>query len=135
MSSKNTTDVIIGGKVITLRGYESAEYLQKVATYINNILTEYQNNDAYRKLNVETQTNYIYLNIADDYFKAKDKCDELTQELAQKDKTIYDIKHELIEAKMKLEADEKKIKELKAENSKFQKSIVKLETELNGLKD
>lgn len=27
MSSKNTTEVIIGGKVFTLGGYESEEYL------------------------------------------------------------------------------------------------------------
>ena len=36
MSSKNTTEVIIGGKVFTLGGYESEEYLQKIASYINN---------------------------------------------------------------------------------------------------
>ena len=36
MSSKTDTEVIIGGKVFTLSGYESEEYLQKVASYINN---------------------------------------------------------------------------------------------------
>lgn len=38
MSSKTDTEVIIGGKVFTLCGYESEEYLQKVASYINNKL-------------------------------------------------------------------------------------------------
>ena len=33
--SKNTAKVIIGGKIITLGGYESEEYFQKVASYIN----------------------------------------------------------------------------------------------------
>ena len=33
MSSKTDTEVIIGGKVFTLSGYESEEYLQKVASY------------------------------------------------------------------------------------------------------
>ena len=32
MSSKNTTEVIIGGKVFTLGGYGSGEYLQKIIT-------------------------------------------------------------------------------------------------------
>ena len=41
MSSKNTTEVIIGGKVFTLGGYESEEYLQKIASYINNKLAEF----------------------------------------------------------------------------------------------
>ena len=36
MSAKNTTQVLIGGKIITLSGYESEEYLQKVAAYINH---------------------------------------------------------------------------------------------------
>lgn len=36
MASKTDTEVIIGGKVFTLSGYESEEYLQKVASYINN---------------------------------------------------------------------------------------------------
>ena len=30
MSSKNNTEVILGGKVFTLSGYESEEYLQKL---------------------------------------------------------------------------------------------------------
>ena len=40
MAVKNTTQVLIGGKIITLSGYESEEYLQKVASYMNNKMTE-----------------------------------------------------------------------------------------------
>ena len=43
MSSKNDTEVIIGGKVIRLSGYESEEYLQKVAAYINGKIAESDN--------------------------------------------------------------------------------------------
>ena len=43
MASKTDTEVIIGGKVYTLSGYESEEYLQKVASYINNKMNEYNN--------------------------------------------------------------------------------------------
>ena len=32
MAVKNTTQVLIGGKIITLSGYDSEEYLQKVAS-------------------------------------------------------------------------------------------------------
>ena len=35
MAVKTDTEVIIGGRVLTLSGYESEEYLQKVASYIN----------------------------------------------------------------------------------------------------
>ena len=32
MPAKNTTKVLIGGKIVTLSGYESEEYLQRVAS-------------------------------------------------------------------------------------------------------
>ena len=41
MAVKTDTEVIIGGKVLTLSGYESEEYLQRVASYINNKAAEY----------------------------------------------------------------------------------------------
>lgn len=47
MAVKTDTEVIIGGKVFTLSGYESEEYLQKVASYINNKMTEYGKLDSF----------------------------------------------------------------------------------------
>ena len=41
MALKTDTEVIIGGKVFTLSGNESEEYLKKVANYINNKIAEY----------------------------------------------------------------------------------------------
>ena len=38
MSPKTDTEVIIGGKVFTLSGYESEDYMQKIASYINERL-------------------------------------------------------------------------------------------------
>ena len=51
MASKTDTEVIIGGRVFTLCGYESEEYLQKVASYINNKLVEYGKVDSFRRQN------------------------------------------------------------------------------------
>ena len=132
MSSKNNTEVILGGKVFTLSGYESEEYLQKVASYINNKLAEYSKEDSFRRQNAEVRANLMYLNIADDYFKAKKLGDSLSEEIENKDKEIYDLKHELIAAQIKTDAAEKEITELKKETAKYQKNIVQLETELNA---
>ena len=132
MSSKNNTEVILGGKVFTLSGYESEEYLQKVASYINNKLAEYSKEDSFRRQNAEVRANLMYLNIADDYFKAKKLGDSLSEEIENKDKEIYDLKHELIAAQIKSDAAEKEITELKKEIAKYQKNIVQLETELNA---
>ena len=125
MSSKNTAEVILGGKVIKLGGYESEEYLQRVASYINNKITEFNKEESYRRMSAELRTDMIYLNIADDYFKAKKMADSLS---------LYDLKHELIAAQIKAESSAKEIKELKSEINKYQKNIVKLETELNDSK-
>ena len=55
MSSKTDTEVIIGGKVYTWSGYESEEYLQKVASYINNKVNEYSKVDSFRRQPMDTQ--------------------------------------------------------------------------------
>ena len=57
MSSKNNTEVILGGKVFTLSGYESEEYLQKVAAYINNKLAEFNKDESYRRQSAEVRAN------------------------------------------------------------------------------
>ena len=62
MSSKNNTEVILGGKVFTLSGYESEEYLQKVASYINNKLAEYSKEDSFRRQNAEA-VSYTHLTL------------------------------------------------------------------------
>ena len=50
MSPKTDTEVLIGGKVFTLSGYESEDYMQKIASYINNKMTEYGKLDSFRRL-------------------------------------------------------------------------------------
>ena len=75
MSARTDTEVIIGGKVLTVSGNESVEYLQKVASYINNKVNEYAKLDSYKRQSVEKQNMLVQLNIADDYFKAKKQID------------------------------------------------------------
>ena len=40
MSAKNSVTVVIAGKVTRLSGYESEEYLQRVASYLNHKISE-----------------------------------------------------------------------------------------------
>ena len=130
MSSKTDTEVIIGGKVFTLSGYESEEYLQKVASYINNKLNEYNKVESFRRQPMDTQGVLLQLNIADDYFKAKKQISELEEDLQTKEKELYDLKHELISTQIKLESSEEQVKELKQSQADDAKKIVQLETEL-----
>jgi cell division protein ZapA len=103
MSSKTDTEVIIGGKVFTLSGYESEEYLQKVAAYLNNKYNEYNKLDGFKRQPIDVQNILLQLNVADDLFKAKKQISLLEDELQRKEKELYDLKHELVSAQMKLE--------------------------------
>ncbi len=134
MSAKTNTEVIIGGKVFTLSGYESEEYLQKVASYINNKVTEYNKVDSFRRQALDIQNVLLQLNIADDYFKAKKQIGLLEEDIESKEKEIYDLKHELIAAQMKMESTEKSMKGLQNELNENAKKIIRMETELKGSK-
>ena len=108
MAVKTDTEVIIGGKVFTLSGYESEEYLQKVASYINNKMTEYGKLDSFRKQPIERQSVLLQLNIADDYFKAKKQAEILEDGITSRDKEIFDLKHTLIDLQRQLDDLKKK---------------------------
>ena len=132
MSVKTDTEVIIGGKVFTLSGYESEEYLQRVASYINNKTAEYNKVESFKRQPVDTQSVLLQQNIADDYFKAKKQISLLEEELQSKEKELYDLKHELIAAQIKLENTEKNMKSLQNEVNESAKKIIRLETELKN---
>ena len=129
MASKNYIDVIIDGKIYNIGGFESEAYLQKVASYINNMIMEFKQNENYRMQKMDMQRILLEINIANDYFKAKKQADLLENDLEIKEKEVYDLKHELIVSDSKAEATEKealdKIKEL-------EKEIVRLQTELKN---
>lgn len=130
MAIKTDAEVIIAGKVLTLCGYESEEYLQKVASYLNNKLTEYSKVDSYKRQPVDLQNILVQLNIADDYFKAKKQVHSLEDEIQLKEKELYDLKHQLIATQMKLESTEKSLKLAQNELNDCEKKVIRLETEL-----
>ncbi|MDR1801705.1 MAG: cell division protein ZapA [Lachnospiraceae bacterium] len=132
-SSKNYTEVLIGGKIFTLSGFESEDYLQKVSTYLNHKLEECQSSEGYRRQNAETRSVLLALNIADDYFKARKQGSTLETDIEGKDKELYDLKHELISTQIKLENADKNMDDLKSENKHLQMKIVQLETEIKNL--
>ena len=71
MSSKVTTEVLIAGKVYTLSGYETEEFFQKIASYVNSKMAEAAEMEGYNKLPTDMKATMIELNIAEDLFKAK----------------------------------------------------------------
>lgn len=130
MAVKTDAEVIIGGKVYTLCGYESEEYLQKVASYINSKLNEYNNMDGFRRAPIDMQNVLIQINIADDYFKIKKQIASMEEDMEAKEKELYDLKHELVTTQIKMENLDKNLKSAREELSEKDKKIVQLETQL-----
>ena len=133
MATKNTAQVLIGGKIITLSGYESKEYLQKVASYMNNKLAELSDLPGYSRQPMETKHTLLSLNIADDYFKAKNQAEVYEQDLQLKDKEMYDLKHELISLQVQIENSKKEEVSIDEEKARLEGKIAELEKELNEL--
>ena len=116
MAVKNTTQVLIDGKIITLGGYESPEYLQKVAAYLNQKISELSQSAGYNRLSVDTKHTLLALNIADDYFKAKSQVDTLAG----------DLKKELEEKRIELE-------HVRGEREELQRQLDKANKDLEDL--
>ena len=130
MVSEKSAKVLIGGKVYTLSGYESEEYLQKVANYINSKLDEFNAIDDYKRISADLKATLLELNIADDYFKAKNQVESLESDLQIRDQEIYNLKHDLISAQLKTETLEETISKLERENKELLLNKTTLEASL-----
>ena len=133
MAVKNTTQVLIGGKIITLSGYESEEYLQKVASYTNNKIAELSQLPGYNRQSVETKHTLLSLNVTDDYFKAKRQAEVFEEDLQGKDNEVYDLRHEMALLQVRLENAVNELNELKDKNHKLSGQVEELEKEVNEL--
>jgi cell division protein ZapA len=133
MAVKNTAQVVIGGKIITLGGYESEGYLQTVASYMNNKISELSELPGYNHQPMETKHMLLSLNISDDYFKARKQAEAFEQDLRQKDQEMYDLKHELISLKMQIEEATKSQREALEQKSLLEGKVRELEAELDEL--
>ena len=103
MSAKNTVTVVIGGKVTKLSGYESEEYLQRVAAYLNHKMNELSELKGWNRMTAEMKNTLLALNIADDYFKARNQAEVFDEDLQNKDKELYELKQQIVELQMELD--------------------------------
>ena len=104
MEKKNYAQVLIDGNVYTLGGSEEQEYLQKVAAYINDKIGILKAQPGFTRQNKDYQEVMIYLNLADEYFKALQEAKMFKAQKEELEKEIYSLKHELIGVQMKLDA-------------------------------
>ena len=130
MADINETQVIIAGKVLTLTGYETAEYTQKVANYINKKMDECRNAVSFRSQNKETQMLLVALNIADDYMKISEKLNENEQLIKDKDTEIYNLKHDIITIQSRLDKADDQVRTLQDKMAESSKKLIQLDAKL-----
>lgn len=130
MKSRNDVEVLIDGRKYTICGFESDEYLQKVANYINRKFTEFKKKDYYSRLDMDLRNVLLAINIADDYQKAQKKANEYRTENELKDKMVLDLKHEIIQLQEDIKERDNKGKDLEKKLENAEKKIVELETRL-----
>ena len=134
MKKYNDVEVIINNKRYTLCGYESDAYLHMVANYLNDKHIEMKKSDNFMRMDQDMKSILLQLNIADDYFKEKEKVYGMGEDLERKTNDIFELKHNNISLQSKLDVVQDELEKLKLENLEAQKKIVKLETELENSK-
>ena len=134
MAKKNTAEVLINGKVYNISGYESTAYLQRVASYLNEIEDQISQLEGYQMFSADEKQLLKNMNLADAYFKANDRKEELLEEVEYKDKEIYSLKHDLIDAKIEKDKPLAEIEELKGQLLEEQKKQVRLMGAASGRK-
>ena len=111
MAMKNAVEVVVDGRVYKISGYESQEYLHQIAVYINEKMTECHSTENYRKQSGDQRQLMLSMNLADDYFKAKNQAEKLTAELDS-------VRHDLIEARLEIENLKKEKKAGSGQNNR-----------------
>ncbi len=134
MAKKNTAEVLINGKVYNISGYESTAYLQRVASYLNEIEDQISQLEGYQMFSADEKQLLKNMNLADAYFKANDRKEELLEEVEYEDKEIYSLKHDLIDAKIEKDKLLAEIEELKGQLLEEQKKQVRLMGAASGRK-
>ena len=87
----------------------------------------------YSRQSAETKHTLLSLNVTDDYFKAKKQAEIFEQDLQQKDQEMYELKHELIALRMKIEETEKNQQEAQHQNEVLEDKVKSLNEEIDKL--
>jgi cell division protein ZapA len=126
VSDKNKVNVRIAGKDYTLVGSEPEEYIQKVALYVDKKLNTIMNQNS--KLSTSMASVLTAINVADDYFKARENIDNLSKELNALREEVQKLRDENTSL-----TNENAV--LANKNTNYQLQLAKREAELNEVRN
>ncbi|MCD7865176.1 MAG: cell division protein ZapA [Clostridiales bacterium] len=108
MAQNNTIEVVIGGKALAMSGAEDEVLIQRMASYVNNMIRKLENMQVYRLLPPDLKPILIELNIAEELIQAQETIQQLETDLKMKENELSEVKQSLVEAQLKLERSEGK---------------------------
>ncbi len=76
MGKKNKVEVIIGGAFYVLQGSDSREHMQRVASYIDNVMKDVKKLDISNRMSTTQIAMLTSINVADDFIKTEKKIEE-----------------------------------------------------------
>ena len=112
-------DVVICGKVITLKSNEEEAHLQRIARYIDQKMAELTEVNTTASIDERVRTLLIALNISDDYFKAADRLARLDADHEKYVNEIGRIQQENMQLKEKYHALQAEHARLQAEHDEY----------------
>ncbi|MBR3771759.1 MAG: cell division protein ZapA [Clostridium sp.] len=127
MSTKNDAHVVVNNKEFVISGYESSEYLQKVAAYLNNKIAECKEIAGYKNLERDMKNFMLEINIVDDYFKAQDRATQLENENSKKEDELFQLRHEFISLKDKLSKTQSELERVGSAYESAKRQLKRLE--------
>ena len=108
-------DVLLGNSRVTLRSDESPEYLQKLASHVEQKITDLKTKNLSASVDERRRSLFIAMNLADDYFKLKDR------------HTAQDVEYkELVEERIELQT---KNADLQKENDALVEQLAQLKAD------
>jgi len=124
---KNKVEVVISGEVFTLVASDDAEYILRLARYVDSKTTEMKGSRSSANINPATRSLLVSINIADDLFKEIERGERLdasnkalSRENDEEKKLNGDLSSEIIKLTM--------------ENRDLRDRIAKLESRLDDTK-
>ena len=127
MEGKRELSVVIDGKVYRLSG-GSDSYLQKLASYVDDKISELKTQAGYNKLSTEYRDILLALTIAEEVFKLKEEIEVFNQDSRDREQELYELKQEVVDKKLQIDTANKLVEDYKTKVNELQKRMIGLET-------
>jgi cell division protein ZapA len=127
MGDKNRVLVRIYGQEYTMAGYESREYMQQIANYVDDKMVDISENN--KRLSTAMVAVLTSLNIADEYVKTKKQLLELKKETMEPLKELEQIRNQMAATTTEFETIQEQNKQMVQQMEEYRKTIQQLEEE------